>query len=71
MTTFTTEDRLKAEATVLEGQQNQFQTKYGALAYETPCRDVSNENFCADSYGCTHGEVPLEPCPKSHNEPQK
>jgi len=56
MTTFTTEDLLAAKAQ--EGLQTQFQTKFGALAYEIPYRDVSNENSCADSYGCTHAKAP-------------
>ena len=62
MTTFTTEDRIKA----LEGQQTQFQTLFGALAYETPYRDESIENSCACSYGLPHAKEPLEQYPKSH-----
>jgi len=71
MTTFTTADRLEAEAIALKDQQIQFQTKYGALAYETPYRDVSSENSYACSYGYIHAEAPLERYPKCHNEPQK
>ena len=55
MTTFTTEDRLAAETTVLEGQ-TQVQTRYGALYYETPYHGVSIEKSCAYSCGCTHGK---------------
>jgi len=58
MTTFTTADRLAAEATILKGQQTQFQTLFGALAYETPYRDESIENSCACSYGLPHAKEP-------------
>ena len=71
MTTFTTEDRLEAESTVQEGLQSQFATKFGALAYETPYRDVSNENSCACSYGYTHAKALLKPYQESHIEQKK
>jgi hypothetical protein len=67
MTTFTTEDRIKVQ----EGLQTQFQTLYGALAYETPYRDVSSENSYADSYGLLHAKEPLEQYQESHIEQKK
>ena len=53
MTTFTTEDLLAAKA---QERQNQVQTKYGALYYETPYHGVSISMSCAYSCGCTHGK---------------
>ena len=55
MTTFTTADRLEAEAKALEGQ-TPIQTRYGALYYETPYHGVSISMSCAYSCGCTHGK---------------
>ena len=70
MTTFTTEDRLEAEAIALK-HQTQAQTKFGRLAYENFYRDVSNEMSCADSYGCTHGKELESPYLNDRNEPKK
>jgi len=50
MTTFTTEDRIKA----LKGQ-SQVQTKYGALYYENPYRGESTCSFCDGSCGYIRG----------------
>jgi len=50
MTTFTTEDRIKA----LEGQ-TPIQTRYGALYYETPYRGESTSSICDGSWGYIHG----------------
>ena len=58
MTTFTTEDRIKA----LEGQ-TLTQTKYGALYYETPYRGESTCLICDGSCGYIHGtkhELPYQ-----------
>lgn len=70
MTTFTTADRLEAEAIALKGQ-NPIQTKYGALYYETPYHGVSISMFCAYSCGYTHDKELELPCQDDRNEPQK
>ena len=50
MTTFTTEDRIKA----LEGK-TPTQTKFGALYYETPYRGESTCSICDGSCEYIHG----------------
>ena len=70
MTTFTTEDRLEAEAIALK-HQTQVQTRYGALYYETPYHGVSIEKSCAYSCGCTHGKELESQYLSDHNEQPK
>ena len=53
MTTFTTEDRIKAQA-----DQSPTQTRYGALYYETPYHGASIYLSDDGSYVCTHGTTP-------------
>ena len=66
MTTFTTEDRIKA----LEGQ-TPTQTKYGALYYETPYRGESTCLFCGGSCGYIRGIKHESPCQDDRNEQTK
>ena len=54
MTTFTTADRLEAEAIALR-DQIPIQTKYGALYYETPYRGESTCSSCDGSCGYIRG----------------
>ena len=66
MTTFTTDDRIKAQE-----HQNQVQTKYGALYYETPYRDESTCEFCDGSCEYIHGIKHELPCQDDHTEQKK
>ena len=54
MTTFTTADRLEAEAIALKGQ-NPIQTKYGALYYE----DFNSYNFIGSLDNKSTSQAPL------------
>ena len=62
---------MSTSTTIPMDQQSQFQTKFGALAYEIPYRDKSSESSCACSYGLIHAKEPLEQYPKFHNKYQK
>ena len=49
------DEMIEEKIKVLKGQ-NQVQTRFGALYYETPYHGVSILNSCAYSCGCTHGK---------------
>lgn len=66
MTTFTTEDRVKA----LEGQ-NLTQTRYGALYYETPYRGESTCLICDGSCVYIHGTKHESQYQDDHNGQKK
>ena len=51
--------------------QNQVQTKFGALYYETPYRDESTCGSCDGSCGYIHGTKHETPCQDDHSEQQK
>jgi len=66
MTTFTTEDRIKAQV-----GQNPIQTRYGALYYETPYHGESTCLICDGSCGYIHGTKHESPYQDDRNEQKK
>ena len=66
MTTFTTEDRVKAQE-----DQSPIQTRYGRLYYETPYRGESTCLICDGSCGYIRGTKHESPYLDDHNEQKK